>query len=122
MPLLGRTFLMGAVQTIGLLSLDLSSRTDCICELFEDASCGVPVDACVSDGNTLLQRSETASCRNLLIAFIDVGFDHDANDAVLAFAELVADRLRNLGLVAVVFQRVAWIVKSATSTFVILPF
>lgn len=106
MPLLGRTFLVGAVQTVGLLSLDLSSHTDCICELFEDASRGVPVDACVSDGDTLLQGSETASWGNLLVALVDVRFDHDTNNAVLAFAELVADCLCDLWLVAVVLQRV----------------
>lgn len=37
-----------------------------------------------------------------MVAFVDVGLDHHANDGGLAFPDLVTDNLGNLGLVAMV--------------------
>ena len=46
----------------------------------------------------------------LLVALVDIGLDHDGDDAGLALAQLVGNDLCDLGLVAVVFVGVACIV------------
>lgn len=80
-------------------------------ELLKDLHRRIPIDARVGDADTLLQRSG-AFGRDFLVALVDVGFYHDADDGRLAFAELVADRLRHVRLVAVVFVRVAFVLFS----------
>lgn len=76
-------------------------------ELLKDLHRRIPIDASVRDADTLLQRSGAFGW-DFLIALVDVGFDHDADNGRLAFAELVADRLRHVRLVAVVFVGVAF--------------
>lgn len=76
-------------------------------KLLEDLHRRIPIDTGVRDADALLQRGG-AFGRDFLVAFVDVGFDHDADDGRFAFAELIADRLRHVRLVAVVFVRVAF--------------
>src|SRR5690606_32140955 len=45
---------------------------------------------------------------DLLVALVDVGLDHDADDGVFALAQLVGDDLGDLGLVVVVLLGVAY--------------
>ena len=91
------------------LRLHLPPRPHSIGQLLEHLDRGLPADARIGDAHALLQRSQTAAVgrRRLLRALVDVRLDHDSDDAVVAFAELVADGLCHLGLVAVIFQRVA---------------
>jgi len=79
----------------------LSSRPDSLSQIFESGDSRLPVDACVGDGDTLLQ-SCWALGRNLLVTLVDVGLDHDADDRFLACAELFADHLCDTWLVAMV--------------------
>ena len=99
----------GAVGAVLLFRPDLSSRPDGVCQLFEHVDRGGPVDAGVGDADALLERGETTLGWDLLVALIDVGLDHDADDGLLALTELVADSLSDLGLVPVVLARVAFI-------------
>lgn len=77
-------------------------------KVLEYTNGGVPVYAGIGDGDALFQPAGALRW-DLLVAFVDVGLNHDANDARLAFAELVRDSLRYLGLVAVVFVRVSYL-------------
>lgn len=94
------------LSTIGSRFLDLSSFSDGGGEVLEDVDGGVPADAGVCDADASLE-ARGALGWDLLCALVQVGFDHDADDAVFAGAELVGDDLCNLGLVAVVLERVA---------------
>lgn len=76
------------------------------CEVFENGDGVLPVDAGISDTDTLLQR-RGAFLRDLLVAFVDVGLNHDANDGALSLAELLSDYGSDLGLVLVVLLGVA---------------
>ena len=75
-------------------------------EVFEHSHGALPVYARICNGDALLQTARTLG-GHLLVALVDVGLDHDAYDAGLAFAELVGDGLGYLGLVAVVFVGVS---------------
>jgi hypothetical protein len=75
-------------------------------QILEHSDGAFPVNAGISDGNTLLE-STGAFSGNLLIALVDIRLDHDSNDACLALAELVSNDLGDLGLVTVVFVGVA---------------
>ena len=86
--------------------IPLPPRPNSLSKLLQDLHGRLPIDARVRNTDALLQRGG-AFGGHFLIAFIDVGFDHDADDGRFAFAELVADRLRHDRLVAVVFVRVA---------------
>jgi len=93
-------------RAIARLATNLPSRPHGVCELFENVDCRVPIDAGIRDANTALQPSWTFGWY-LLIALVQVRLDHDADDALLALAELIANGLRNLGLVLMVLLRVA---------------
>ncbi len=67
----------------------------------------LPANTRVRDADALLEVLG-AFGRDLLAALVDVGLDHDADDAGLAGAELVADDEGDFRLVAVVFVGVAW--------------
>ena len=67
----------------------------------------VPVDASVGDGDALLKAARTLR-RHFLVALVDVGLDHDADNASLAVADLFGDVGGDLGLVAVVLVGVTW--------------
>jgi hypothetical protein len=76
-------------------------------EVLESVNGALPVDASVGDGDTLFQTTRALGW-DLLIALVDVGFDHDTNDASLAVADLVGNVLGYEGLVAVVLVGVAY--------------
>lgn len=61
----------------------------------------------VCDADALLQSTWTF-CWDLLIAFVDVGFDHDANNACLTGTDLFREGCSDLGLITVIFIRVAF--------------
>lgn len=88
------------------LAADLASGADSVGQLLQHLHRGAPVDAGVGDADAALEARGTIGW-DLLVALVKVRFDHDADDAVLAFAELVTDDLCDLGLVLVVFLRVA---------------
>lgn len=103
--------IQGAVAAIGgrnTLGAHCTSRANGIGQLLQHLDRRLPADAGVGDADTLLETRGTLG-RHLLSTLVDVGLDHDANNAGLAFAELVANGLGHLGLVAVVFEGVAWI-------------
>ena len=52
-------------------TIDLATLTDGLGELLEGRHGGVPVDACISDGDALLEGRGTLS-GNLLVSLIDV--------------------------------------------------
>lgn len=93
------------LRTIGS-SLVGSAHLDSIGKILEDIDSRVPVNAGVCDGDTLLKGARTL-CRHLLVALVDVGFDHDSHDASLALANLVGDGLGHLGLISVVLAGVS---------------
>lgn len=66
----------------------------------------LPADASVRDTHALLQRRRPF-CRHLLRALVDVALDHHAHDARVAGCDLRAHGRGDLGLVAMVLQRVA---------------
>lgn len=78
----------------------------CFGEAFQDVHGGVPVDARVGDADALLQGL-WAFGGDFLAAFVQVGFDHDADNTGFAGPDLVGDGLGYLGLVAVVLLGVA---------------
>ncbi len=67
----------------------------------EDVHGRVPIDASVRDADALLQARETV-LRNLLVPGAEVRFDHDADYALLAGAELVDYVVGDQWLVVVV--------------------
>ena len=75
-------------------------------EVLESVDSGFPVDAGVSDGDALLEAAGALGW-DLLVTLVDVGLDHDTDNACLAVADLVGNVLCNEGLVAVVLVRVA---------------
>ena len=91
------------------LRFDLSPCSHGICKLLEHLDCAVPIHAGVCNTHTFLQGSQPTPIGSwsLLVALVDVALDHDANDAVLAVAQLVADDLSHFRLVLVVLLRVA---------------
>jgi hypothetical protein len=94
------------VDTVGLALVRPTLRNSGS-KVLEHTNSGVPVNASIGDGDTLLKAAR-ALRGDLLVALVDVGLDHDTNDAGLAVADLVCDVLGDLGLVAVVLARIAW--------------
>lgn len=90
----------------------LSAIPDSSSKVLKNGDGVVPVNASISDADTLLQGG-WAFGRYLLVALIDVGLNHDANDGSLALAELISNDLSNLGLVAVVLIGVACMCQGA---------
>ena len=107
-----QTSSMHPVQPIRRTALrpNLPPGPHSIGQLLQHTNRGIPVNTCIGDTHTTLDRGQAATIgrRGFLVALVDVGFDHDADDSGFAFAELVANRLRDFGLVAVVFLRVAF--------------
>jgi hypothetical protein len=94
------------VDTVGL-ALVRPALCNSGSKVLEHAHGGVPVNARIGDRDALLEAAG-ALRGDLLVALVDVGLDHDTNDAGLAVADLVCDVLGDLGLVAVVLARIAW--------------
>lgn len=76
-------------------------------KILQHAHGSLPIYAGIRDGDALLEAGGTLR-RNLLVALVDVGLDHYADDAGFAVADLLGDVGGDLGLVAVVFVGVAW--------------
>ena len=93
------------VDTVGLALVRPALR-DSSGEILEHTNSGVPINASIGDRDTLLEAAGTLR-GDLLVALVDVGLDHDTNNAGLAIADLVCDVLGDLGLVAVVLIGVA---------------
>ena len=75
-------------------------------KILKHGNSAVPVNACVCYRDTLLEATGTLRW-DLLVAFVDIGLYHYADNARLAFADLVTDALGHKGLVAVVLVRIA---------------
>lgn len=87
----------------------LSADANRLGEVLKDSHGILPVNAGIGDADTGLETGGSFG-RNFLVALVDVGLDHDTNDGLFTFTELVANDLGNLGLVLVVFLRVAYCV------------
>lgn len=87
------------------LGLVRSPLSDSRRKVLKSVDGALPINASIGDGDTLLQAAR-ALRRDLLVAFVDVGLNHDTNDAGLAVADLVSNVLGYEGLVAVVLVRV----------------
>lgn len=98
--------LMNSIGAVG--SLLGASGAHSIGELFKHFHCRIPINASISNRHTLLQCCETTSSWGLLVALIDVRLNHYANNPRLAFTDLIANDLCDLGLVLVVLLRVAY--------------
>lgn len=101
--------LVRVLVAVGRTSVALAAGADGGGEALEDVDGGVPVNAGVGDGDALLEGGGALG-GHLLVALVDVGLDHDANDGLFALAELVANDGGDLGLVAVVLVGVACVV------------
>lgn len=76
-------------------------------QLLKHLNRGIPVNTRVRNGYSALQACRPLG-RHLLVALMQMRLDHDTDDPVLTFAELIANGLRDFGLVFVVLLRVAW--------------
>ena len=90
-----------AVSTISLGLADSTTSTNTISQVLEDINSHLPVNASISDTDTLKQVRGSLG-RNLLVTLVDVGLDHNTNDTSFALAQLVGDLLGDAGLVQVV--------------------
>lgn len=97
---------MGAISGLGLSGFGGASGTNTISEVLQDLDGGLPVNAGVSDADTLAQAGGTLG-GNLLVTLVDVGLNHNTDDGILALTELVRDLLGDQRLVAVVLVGVA---------------
>lgn len=84
----------------------LAAFSDRISKLLEDFYGSFPIDAGISNTNTLLESGWSLGW-DLLVAFVNVGFDHDTDDGFFTSTDLVTDDLGYLGLVSVVLVRVS---------------
>lgn len=82
--------------------MNLASLSDSFGKILEDMHSGLPIDTGVRDAYTLFQSTWSLR-RDLLITFMDIGFDHDTNNSRLALSELVSNDLSDFWLVAMVF-------------------
>lgn len=94
------------IQPIGLVGLKGSSGADGFSELLKDFDSGFPADAGVCDADAFLELGGSFG-GDFLVAFVDVGFDHHADNGGFAFADLIPNDLGDFGLVAVVLVGVA---------------
>ena len=98
---------MLSIDTVGgsvlRLCLNFSPDSDSIGELFKNFDRRLPVDAGICDTDSLFQAGKTALSRDLLVAFVDMGLNHHADNPIFTLPKLVADRLCDLGLVLMVF-------------------
>ena len=73
-----------------------------ISKLLEDFDGRLPVDTSISNADTLLESGRSL-CGYFLVAFVDVGLDHDTDDGFFTRTELITNDLGYLGLVSMVF-------------------
>ena len=88
-------------QTTDALVLPLPKRTSRlhrIRKVPQHIDGGVPIDTCVGDGHTLLERGLPA-LTNILAASAEVGLDHHTHNPLFAGAQLAGDGIGDLWLV-----------------------
>lgn len=95
-----------SVQAIRFLGLQGSSSSDSLGELFQHFHGRVPVDTCICDADTLLETRWPLR-GDLLVALGKIGLNHHAHNTCLSFPDLIANHLRDLGLVAVILVGIA---------------
>jgi hypothetical protein len=95
------------MHTVAFLCVLCPALRDSSGKVLEHRDGALPVNTGIGNGNTLLESAGTFS-GYFLVALVDVGLDHDGNDAGLSFTDLVRDDLGDLRLVAVVFVGVSW--------------
>jgi len=95
------------MHTISLLRVLRAPLRNSSSKILEHSDGAIPVNASVGDRHALLERTGALG-GNLLVALVDVGLDHDGDNAGFALADLVGDDLGDLGLVSVVLVGVAW--------------
>lgn len=93
------------VHTVSL-ALVRSALCNSSSKVLQHTNRGLPVNTSIGNRDTLLQAAG-ALRRDLLVTLVDVGLDHDTDDASLAGADLVGHVLGDERLVAVVFVGVA---------------
>lgn len=94
------------INSVSLGGFECSSGADGFRKVLQDLLGRLPADAGVRDADTLLQ-SRRSLWRNLLVALVDVGLDHDADDRILTRAQLVGNVLGHERLVLVVLLGVS---------------
>lgn len=77
-----------------------------VVELVEHGDGGLPVDAGVGDGDTVLEGGRTFG-GHVLSSGVDVGLDHDTGDIAVTGDELLTNAIDDFGLVVVVLLRIA---------------
>ena len=92
------------------------SLRDSSSKVLKRLNSSLPIDAGISDGDALLKTARALGW-NLLVALVDIGLNHDTDNASLTVADLVSNVLGYKGLVAVVFVRVACTYVSGVSQF-----
>jgi hypothetical protein len=99
----------------------LSSLLNGIGQFGEDLLGVLPADTCVGDGDCVFE-ARLSFLGHLLVALVDVRFDHDAHDGLFASGDLGSEFVSDLGLVHVVLFRVAMAVLERVSLAVILVY
>lgn len=79
----------------------LSSLLDGIGQLSQNALGVLPADTCVGDGDCVFE-ARFSFLGHLLVAFVDVRFDHDTHDGFFTGGNLGGELVGDLGLVLVV--------------------
>lgn len=97
---------MRTIGTIRLGFLEDATGANTISQILQGINSHLPVDAGVSDTDTLKQVGGSL-WGNLLVTLVDVGLDHNTDDTRLTLAQLVRDLLSNKGLVEVVLLGVS---------------
>jgi len=97
--ILSRLAVRSSVRSLG--GVDSAAGAYSLSELLERSYRVLPVDAGIRDADTLLESGGALS-GDLLVALVDVGLDHDADDGGLTLTELLSNDGGNLGLVAMV--------------------
>lgn len=86
--------------------LELSPSSHGSSQVFEHEDSGLPIDASVCNADALFQ-GRGALGWDLLVAFVDIRFDHDADYGHFTFAKLFCNSFGDLWLVVVVFLRIS---------------
>jgi len=83
-----------------------TAELDSFIQPIQHLDSGLPVDASISDADTILE-SRRAIFRDVLSTGVDVRLDHDTSNSAVTGDQLFTDRVNNLWLVIVVLHRVS---------------
>lgn len=86
-----------------LLNVAAAAVAHGACEVFQQHYGVVPAKACIGYRLTVDQRLAEI---NFLIAFNEIGLDHDANDVVASAGDLFADVVHDVDLLAALLARI----------------